>query len=176
MGSDKGLLSAGSGIWAGRAASKLSKLDIPVLLSVNATQLATYGRLFPTQQLVVDSVDAKGPLKGLLSVHMAYPQKDIQVLACDMVDMDIATLQLLKQTYETETEAFDYYAYENNEYIEPLCAVYPARTLQSLHAMMVSGALPFFSLNRLIAGSNYKSIPITDAQKFANYNSNNPFV
>jgi len=176
MGSDKGLLSAGSEIWAERAASKLSRLDIPVVLSVNAAQLEAYGEVFPPHQLIVDSVDARGPLKGLLSVHKAHPQSDIQVLACDMIDMDLPTLQLLKQTYETETEAFDYYVYEKDEFIEPLCAIYPARTLQTLHAMLVSGALPFFSLQRLIAGSKHTSIPIADSQKFANYNSDNPFV
>jgi len=176
MGSDKGLLSAGNEIWAERAASKLSKLDIPVILSVNAAQLEAYGQVFSRHQLIVDSVHARGPLKGLLSVYKAHPHQEILVLACDMVDMDLPTLQLLKQTYETKTEAFDYYVYEKDKFIEPLCAIYPARTLQSLHATLVSGALPFFSLQQLIAGSNYTSIPITDSQKFTNYNSDNPFV
>lgn len=176
MGSDKGLLSAGSEIWAERAASILSKLDMPVVLSVNAAQLKSYGQIFPPHQLIVDTVNAQGPLKGLISVHEAHPQSDIQVLACDMVDMDIPTLQLLRQMYETKKEVFDYYVYEKDHFIEPLCAIYPKRTLQLLHTMLVSGALPFFSLQRLIAASNYTSIPIADINKFANYNSNNPFA
>lgn len=32
------------------------------------------------------------------------------------------------------------------------------------------------SLQRLIAGSGYKSIPVKESQKFANYNSTNPFA
>lgn len=176
MGSDKGLLSAGAEIWAERAVSKLSKLDIPVVLSVNMAQFAAYSRFFPTPQLIVDSVDARGPLKGLLSVHRAQPDKDIMLLACDMVDMDIATLQLLKETYETNTGSLEYCVFEKDNFIEPLCAVYPAATLELLHAQLISGVLPFFSLQRLIAGSGYRSIPVRDSRKFANYNSVNPFT
>lgn len=176
MGSDKGLLPADGESWAERAASKLSKLNIPVVLSVNAAQLESYGPVFAPSELVVDTVDARGPLKGLLSVHKAHPDKDVLVLACDMLDIDFSTLQVLKQAYETTEGAFDYYVYEKDEFIEPLCAIYPGRTLQSLHTILVSGALPSFSLQRLIPGSNYKSIAIPDDQKFANYNANNPFV
>lgn len=176
MGSDKGLLPAGRESWAERAASKLSKLNIPVVLSVRGAQLESYRQVFARHELIVDMVDARGPLRGLLSVHKAHPDKDLLVLACDMLDIDFSTLQVLKQTYETTEAAFDYYVYEKDEFIEPLCAIYPARTLQSLHTMLISEALPSFSLRRLIPGSNYKSIAIPDGQKFANYNSNNPFV
>lgn len=176
MGSDKGLLPADGESWAERAASKLSKLNIPVVLSVNRAQLEYYGPVFASSELIVDTVDARGPLKGLLSVHKAHPDKDVLVLACDMLDIDFSTLQVLKQAYETTERAFDYYVYEKDEFIEPLCAIYPARTLQSLYRMLSSKALPSFSLQRLISESHYKSLMISDAQKFANYNSNNPFV
>lgn len=176
MGSDKGLLPADEGVWAERALSKLMKLDIPVVLSVNAIQTESYNQIFPHKQLITDSTDAKGPLNGLLSVHESYPQKDLLVLACDMIDMDIPTLKSLKEVFEREKESFDYYVYKKDGFIEPLCAVYPSGTLESLHTKLVSGALPFFSLQRLIAGSNYKSLPIQDSQIFANYNSASPFI
>ncbi len=176
MGSDKGLLSAGAELWAERAALKLSKLGIPVVLSVNAQQLEPYGRVFSAHQLIVDAVEISGPLRGLLSVHKAHPQHDLQVLACDMVDMDITTLATLKQTYATETAFFDYYVYQKDQFIEPLCAIYPARTLQSLLTMLILGTLPSYSLQQLITGSNRLSIPVKNREKFANYNSNNPFA
>lgn len=174
MGSDKGLLPAGNEVWAERAFSKLSSLDIPVVLSVNAMQMKTYSQIFPHKKLIADTVSAKGPLKGLLSVHKAYPHKDLLVLACDMVYMNISTLKLLKDSYDRETDLFDYYIYEKEGFIEPLCAVYPSPTLKSLHAKLTSGALPSFSLQRLISGSRYKNIPVTDVQNFANYNATNP--
>ncbi|MGV3704680.1 MAG: molybdenum cofactor guanylyltransferase [Arcticibacter sp.] len=176
MGRDKGLLSAGSEAWAERAAFKLQMLGIPVLISINTSQIESYSLVFQSDQLIIDSVVAKGPLRGLFSVHEEHPLEDLLLLACDMVDMDVATLQRLKESYVAKPWEFDYYTYEREGFIEPLCAIYPARTLRLLRKRLQEGTLTQFSLQRLISQSNYMGIPVEDSRKFENYNSVNPFA
>ncbi|WP_214227515.1 molybdenum cofactor guanylyltransferase [Pedobacter sp. B4-66] len=172
MGSDKGLLTVGSITWAQHAEAKLAELDIPVVISINQTQLPSYNHLYSTEKLITDTVDVKGPLKGLLSVHQYFPDDDLMLLACDMTDMDVDTLQQLKQHYHTNP-AFDYYLYECDGFMEPLCAVYPADTLKSLLKIVDSSELTRFSMHRIIKESNYKTIEIKDREKFSNYNTAN---
>jgi len=172
MGSDKGLLSFGSITWVQHAEAKLAELDIPVVISINQTQLPNYNNLYGTEKLIIDTVDVKGPLKGLLSVHQFYPDDDLMLLACDMTDMDVDTLQQLKENYYTNP-AFDYYLYECEGFMEPLCAIYPASTLKNLHKVVNSSQLTHFSMHKFIRDSNYKTIEIKDKTKFSNYNTAN---
>lgn len=176
MGSDKGLLRAGNEVWAERTAAKLRDLGIPVVLSINPAQVEPYSRLFPRDQLIVDSAEAKGPLKGLLSIHRAYPGEDVLLLACDMIDMDTDTLRVLKLAFEEEPGSFDFYVYEFGNFIEPLCAVYPARTLRTLNDKLLSGTLVGFSLQRIIGDSNRMCIRTGNSCRFGNYNSSNPYA
>lgn len=172
MGSDKGLLPVGSITWAQHAEAKLAELDIPVVISINKTQLPDYNHLYSTEKLIIDTVNVKGPLKGLLSVHQYFPDDDLMLLACDMTDMDVDTLQQLKEYYHTNP-TFDYYLYQCEGFMEPLCAVYPADTLKSLLKIVDSSELTHFSMHRIIKESNYKTIEIKDTEKFSNYNTAN---
>lgn len=172
MGSDKGLLSVGSVTWVQHAEAKLAKLDIPVVISINQTQSLSYNHLYSAEKLIIDTVDVKGPLKGLLSVHQHYPDDDLMLLACDMTDMDVDTLQQLKENYQTNPD-FDYYLYECEGFMEPLCAVYPASTLRNLRKAVDSSELIHFSMHKFIRDSNYKTIEIKDKEKFSNYNTTN---
>lgn len=172
MGSDKGLLAVGSITWVQHAEAKLEELDIPVVISINQTQLSKYNHLYSTEKLVLDTIDVKGPLKGLLSVHQYYPEDDLILLACDMTDMDVDTLKELKENFYTNPD-FDYYLYQCEGFMEPLCAVYPAATLKSLLKIVDSSELTHFSMHRIIKESKYKTIEIKDREKFLNYNTAN---
>ncbi len=172
MGSDKGLLSVGSLTWAEHAEAKLAELDIPVVISINQTQLPNYSHIYNTEKLIIDTINVKGPLKGLLSVHQYYPDDDLMLLACDMIDMDVDTLQELKKNYYINPH-FDYYLYQCDGFMEPLCAVYPAETLKALIKIIDTSELTHFSMHRIIKESNYKTIEIKEKEKFSNYNTAN---
>ena len=170
MGRDKGMLVTGGATWAEHAVTKLRELDIPVVISVNEKQLASYRCIFDQGLLVLDQVDAKGPLSGLLSVHLQYPMDDLLVLACDMPEMDVHTLRVLKDDATTFPE-FDTYCYVNKGIIEPLCALYTSTFLKYVYSTMKKGILPGFSLQRIIKQGRHKEIPVVDHVVFNNHNS-----
>src|SRR5260221_641684 len=83
-GRDKGLLETAGRPWVLRIGDKLAQQHLPVVYSINDKQLSAYSAVLPAHQLVIDNGDAEGPLNGLLSVHLAYPDPDLLLLACDM--------------------------------------------------------------------------------------------
>ncbi len=170
MGSDKGLLAIGACTWAQHAFQKLQALDVPVLVSVNKTQLSAYREHFSEDLLVIDQVSAKGPLTGLLSVHLKHPEDDLLLLACDMTEMDKETLQHLKEI-STAFPGYDYYVYTHEDFMEPLCALYSSGSLKKILNDLQSKRLSGFSLHKLIKQGNYKANPVKDLKKFNNHNS-----
>ena len=74
MGADKGLLEKNGKAWVKIIAEKLLSLKLPVVVSINNQQREAYANLFSLDELVVDSIDIQGPLKGLLSVHQKFPR------------------------------------------------------------------------------------------------------
>jgi molybdopterin-guanine dinucleotide biosynthesis protein A len=170
MGSDKGTLAIGDHTWAEHAARKLHTLDIPMVISVNVMQLSTYERIFNKDRLVLDQVEAKGPLTGLLSAHQKFPNDDLLVLACDMTEMDVQTLGVVKDCAIT-CPGYEYYCYVNEDFMEPLCALYTSEALKQLSLSLQSRSLPGFSLHRIIKQGHYKGIPVADRKKFTNHNT-----
>lgn len=170
MGSDKGLLPIGIYTWGQHAFHKLRALNIPVLISINKKQLPAYCQFFSPELLVTDQVSAKGPLTGLLSVHINYPDEDLLLLACDMTEMDADTLQRL-QYHAIAFPGFDYYVYIQEDFVEPLCAIYTSGSLKKLYHDLESGNLSNFSLHKLIKQGNYKTLSIQDIKKFNNHNT-----
>jgi molybdopterin-guanine dinucleotide biosynthesis protein A len=169
MGSDKGLLQTNGKTWAQHIAAKLSALGIPAVVSINEQQLESYGDIFSAEQLVIDSVDIKGPLKGLLSVHEQYPSKNILLMACDLIDMDEATLKNLIEHYQNN-EAFDFYVY-HKDFAEPFCAIYTARGLKSVLDKARTHSLLKFSFQNLLEEGKTFRIEEYDESSFKNYNT-----
>ncbi len=101
MGTDKGLLKLHANTWAQTAVDKLAELQLPVVISVNKNQYADYATIFSPQQLITDndSLQIKGPLAGLLSVHLQHPAEDLLLLACDMPLMETSLLKELLTIY-----------------------------------------------------------------------------
>lgn len=132
MGSDKGLLPLEAQTWAQTAVNKFILLQLPVRISVNAAQQAAYAQVFDSTFLVTDNntIRVKGPLLGLLSVHLQYPDEDLFVLACDMPLMDPSLLKELYQAFSPQKA--DAFVFINAGAPEPLCGIYTAAGLQTI--------------------------------------------
>ncbi|TAH03370.1 MAG: hypothetical protein EAZ15_03355 [Sphingobacteriales bacterium] len=166
MGADKGLLLKEDKPWATIVAQKFDALNMPYVVSVNDAQLATYVKYFKSEILILDTQTIPGPLRGLLTVHQQYPQKNLLVLACDMIDMQPQTIQTLINNYTTQPN-FNFYAYHNGDFWEPFCGIYTAKGLNSL----VLGNQTDFSLQHILSsGLSQKNI-ILDEGSFNNYNN-----
>ena len=173
MGTDKGLLKLEARTWAQTAVDKLSALHMPVVLSVNATQHHDYAAVFPPEQLVQDNdhLTIHGPLSGLLSVHLRFPQEDLLVLACDMPLMEAPIIEQLVAAYKINTH--EVYLFSNNGEPEPLCGIYTAKglaaTIERYHNKQLLKHSMKFALQHLLV----YTIPIEAGQEkyFRNFNA-----
>ncbi len=173
MGSDKGLLKLHANTWAQTSIDKITTLQLPVVLSVNKDQLEGYASIFSPQQLITDndSLKMKGPLCGLLSVHIQHPQEDLLILACDMPLMETALLKELILRYQQIIA--DAYVFTNDGEPEPLCGIYIATGLAHILQLYQSGQLPKHSMKYMLEHITTNTIPIADDKKkcFRNFNA-----
>ncbi len=169
MGTDKGLKPIMGSYWAVHVTNKLVDIDLPVVISINVTQYEKYQLVFPGHELIVDDTDISGPLNGLLSVHKIYPQNDLLLLACDMIDMNISTLQNLVNVYQAEP-GFDFYAYHHGDFAEPLCALYTCSGLQKVMEQFNMGLLHDVSFQHVLNQGLTKKLEVLDAGSFNNFN------
>lgn len=168
MGSDKGLLQKNGHTWAKIIAEKLVSVKLPVVVSINDHQRESYSRIFSSKELIVDCIDIQGPLKGLLSVHQKFPQQDILLMACDLIDMDLHTLSYLIDQYYSRD--YDFFVYQQ-DYSEPFCAIYTARGLKPVLDKATDQSLLKFSFQTILDEGNTLRIPITTKSSFKNYNT-----
>lgn len=180
MGSDKGSLLKDGIPWALHVAGKLAPFGLRVVYSINALQMETYPGFIASGQLITDSMPIPGPLGGVLSVHERFPSNDLLLLACDMLDMDEATIGKIIATYREggppghearDNEKYDFYVYEDEGYIQPFCGIYTARGLRQVYARAVTSGLADLSLRALCEGNKTKRIRIDGSKAFGNYNS-----
>jgi molybdopterin-guanine dinucleotide biosynthesis protein A len=170
MGKDKGLLPINDTIRVKYVADKLSLFTIPVVFSINAMQVANYAACISSDKLIVDTIDVQGPLKGLLSVHAVFPENDLLLLACDMLDLDQATIQRMIGVYQTEP-GYDCYVYQDTEYAQPFCGIYTSKRLKELLFKAKEHAVNQFSMQKILDESNTKRMLITHHTPFMNYNT-----
>jgi molybdopterin-guanine dinucleotide biosynthesis protein A len=173
MGADKGLLKLGNITWAELAASKLSSLQIPVSLSVHKEQAAVYSKIFSPGQLIIDNeaLSIKGPLLGVLSAHQNFPDEDLFILACDMIEMSGSVLQDLVNNYQQVP--FEAFVYTTSERIQSLCGIYSSMGLKKIHHLLQHSKLKKFSMLSVLEllNANYISVPEPLLHCFTNYNS-----
>lgn len=138
MGRDKGLITENGKTRAECAASLLSAFSTRVVYSIHPRQSMTYREALPSVNFVEDLPRYQdiGPLGGLLSVHSAYPQSDILLLACDMTRVTTADLAALP------VAAHEIAVYRIGEIFEPLCAYYARTALEKITALFSKAALP----------------------------------
>ena len=170
MGRDKGLVEKGSKTWAQLSVEKLQVLQVPVVLSVNETQVENYSAVFNSKNLVVDNQNIGGPINGLLSVHSAYPDQDLLLLACDMIEMQESILQKLLDAYSSK-EQYDYYAYEVEGVMQPFCAIYSSAALKTLMQKHLQETLGSSSPRYILENGNTYKLHTEMSSPFTNYNT-----
>lgn len=174
MGKDKGLLKLEAKTWAQTAMDKMAMVSLPVVVSVNATQYSEYASIFPPSQLVKDndSLQLKGPLCGVLSIHLQYPSEDLFVLACDMPLLNPVLFKELLDHYNSQP-TFDAFVYTNDNEPEPLCGIYKANGLVHILTMYRSGQLSKHSMKFMLEHIKSFFIPLAPDQKtsFRNFNA-----
>lgn len=174
MGSDKGLLVHEAKTWAQTAYDKLATLNIPMQFSVNEKQFTDYAKVFAMESLVCDNttVDVRGPLLGVLSVHIQNPADDLFLLACDMPLMEPL---LLKELYNCsqKNSGSEAYIFTNDNEPEPLCGIYTANGLLKIAALQRENKLLKHSMKFILSQLTVHSIALNDNQKkhFRNFNA-----
>ncbi|MBA4166642.1 MAG: molybdenum cofactor guanylyltransferase [Chitinophagaceae bacterium] len=173
MGTDKGLLQLDSKTWAKTAFDKMTALQVPVVLSVNDNQFNYYSSLFSPGQLIKDSgkLQVKGPLCGVLSVHLQYPSEDLMVLACDMPLLAPSMLgQLLNAHAHHAAQSF---FFTNAGNPEPLCAIYTAPGLSHIISLLNANHLTRHSMKFVLEHLDTFSMPLKEDEKiyFRNFNA-----
>jgi molybdopterin-guanine dinucleotide biosynthesis protein A len=171
MNSDKGLLVYDHQTWARIAVTKLESLGIPVRISVNINQIKAYALLFDKTLLLEDNeqLDIKGPLIGILSAHKMYPDKDIFVLACDMLLMKTVHLEELVE-FEIKNPSNDVYLFKNSNHKEPLCGIYTANSLSKIFNLIENQILINYSMKSALEKLRVCELPI-DTKYLANFNA-----
>jgi molybdopterin-guanine dinucleotide biosynthesis protein A len=173
MGTDKGLLKLNTVSWAQAAVQKMAGLRVQVVLSVNKDQYNNYTTDFTKDQLIRDdeTIDARGPLRGLLSAHLRFAIEDLFVLACDMPLMETSILQQLFSHYKKQDA--EAYVYTNDNVYEPLCGIYTAKGLSKILQLQKTNQLLNYSMKHVLEKSDTCTIPLASNQKkyFANFNS-----
>ncbi len=176
MGRDKALLKTVSDItWVQTAVNKFITLKFPVLISISQEQFDNYSDLFSTSELVLDDnlLLLKGPLLGLLSTHLQYPDEDLFVLACDMPLMEPPILKELHLRYLSNPGA-DAHLFTNRNEPEPLCGIYNSKALKHLISLYHQQLLPRHSLKFALEQIDPSLYPTTEAQQCFFYNINTP--
>jgi len=173
MGSDKGLLLLNDKTWTQKAIDTLSNFQIPIVISVNKNQYRDYSTIFPTDTLIPDdpSLQLHGPLCGLLSVHLKYPEEDLLILACDMPLIDIELIQQLLTKYSTETA--DAFIYTTDGEPEPMPGVYRSKGLAYIHQLYSTNQLPRHSMKYMLEhiSTSFSPLPADKKDCFRNFNT-----
>ncbi len=173
MGTDKGLIAIQNSCWAAYMADKLQAVNVPVSISINPSQLTGYQVIFSPEHLITDSLNLPGPLNGLLSAHLKYPNDDLLLLACDMINMQTSTLIHLIDTYQDNPD-YGFYVYQNNGYAEPFCGIYTSPGLAKLANQLDLLSHNSFGLQKVLNDGHTFRLQTTDRQSFNNYNVPHP--
>jgi len=123
MGQDKALLDHSGKSQLAYSVDTLGRCVDRVFVSTRADQAEEPERGRYAQ--IVDRYDKLGPVAGILSALREYPDVDWLVLACDLPNVDEATIRHLLQESDAG-QPFTAYASSYDGLPEPLCAIYRA--------------------------------------------------
>jgi molybdopterin-guanine dinucleotide biosynthesis protein A len=178
MGTDKGLILREHKTWTELAIEKMQKLKIPVLVSVNAGQREAYEQVLGERIFITDdpTLGIRGPLTGLISIHLQYPTEDLFILACDLPDMETSILRDIYERYilDDHNGFPQVYLYTNDGEPEPLCSIYRAGALAAILKLQRENRLIKHSLKFMLQQLVIDSRAIPDHQKYAFRNANTP--
>jgi molybdopterin-guanine dinucleotide biosynthesis protein A len=121
MGRDKALLSRDGTSQLAHVAALLEKVTDRVFVSTRSEQQGEAERSRFAQ--IVDRYKDIGPIAGILSAMDEYPEVDWLVVACDLPNIDVATLRYLLENRSAE-QPFTAFRSSHDGLPEPLCALY----------------------------------------------------
>ncbi len=121
MGRDKALLRRDGTSQLAYIAALLKGVTDRVFVSTRSEQQDEAERSRFAQ--IVDRYKDIGPIAGILSAMDEYPEVDWLVVACDLPNIDAATLRYLLDNRSAE-QPFTAFRSSNNGLPEPLCALY----------------------------------------------------
>ena len=174
MGSDKGLLILNDKTWTQKAIDTLSNFEIPIVISVNKNQYQDYSTIFPVNTLIPDdpSLQLHGPLCGLLSVHLKYPEEDLLLLACDMPLINAELIKELLTKYISEI-ADDAFIFTNDGEPEPMPGIYRSKGLAYVHQLYSDNQLPRHSMKYMLEHipTFISPLPADKRDCFGNFNT-----
>jgi molybdopterin-guanine dinucleotide biosynthesis protein A len=138
MGRDKALLRHDGATQLERTVSLLGRHLARVFVSTRADQADdTERRRFPQ---IVDCHSEIGPVAGILSALEAHPTVTWLVLACDLPNVDDATVAFLLDN-RAESQPFTAFTSSHDGLPEPLCALYRPDALPIVRSSVDAGTI-----------------------------------
>ena len=123
MGSDKALLRVDGETQLSRMVALLDRRLPRVYVSARSDQRGEQERA--RHPLIVDRFADLGPVAGILSAMHEHPNVSWLVVACDLPNVDSATIEHLLAERDRK-KPFTAFRSSHDELPEPLCAVYGA--------------------------------------------------
>ena len=121
MGQDKALLARDGKSQLAHIVELLDQVVDEVFVSTRNEQRDDTERA--RYQQIVDQFDGVGPVAGILTAMREYPDASWLVVACDLPNIDVATLRHLLDNGNSE-HPFTAYRSSYDDLPEPLCAIY----------------------------------------------------
>lgn len=145
----------------------LTSLSIPCLISCRTDQSA---KLPNTIDKIIDLQDTnlQGPLRALYSAHMQYPKLAFLVLACDLINLQIRSIQYLLNNRKVDKYLSAYYNSQTN-FHEPLCAIWEIHGLAMLCQQSNSINCPNGFISQNLNHINIITSPYPEDLTNANY-------
>ena len=136
MGQDKALLRRNGQSQLAYIAALLGEVTERVFVSARSDQRDEPERR--RFQQIVDRYADIGPVAGILSALQAEPAVDWLVVACDLPNVDAATLRYLVE-HRSTSQPFTAFRSSHDDLPEPLCAIYTAGTDRVLRQFVDDG-------------------------------------
>ena len=161
MRADKALLPVPGGTLAGTILAQVENLFDEVLVSVSRGQAGA----FPGRRTVVDEMEGRGPMAGVLAGLKASRNEVCVALACDIPEVDLRLLRSLLGSAVGREIAVPVTA---EGLLEPLFAVYTKGLIPRIESFLGAGE---FSLLPLIAGARTAKVPMGRMVRLRNLNT-----
>lgn len=162
MGTDKYLLEVNGRPQYQHLHALLTGTGLETCISCHADQQFPKGF-----SLIKDQFGPVGPIGGLASAHVRYPDTDWLVVACDLVALDAATLCELVAAYDFEADV-TCFRLPGSPFYETTLAIYRPSALQRALECIHSGQ---FGLQTVLKGCRVKSVEPSCPQALKNVNT-----
>ena len=136
MGYDKALLRRDGKTQLSHAVTVLESVLPKVFVSARPDQQDEPERRKFEQ--IVDRYEDMGPIAGILTAMEAHPEVNWLVVACDLPNINVGTIEYLLQHVD-ETRPFTAFESSHDGLPEPLCAVYRAGFADAVRSFVKDG-------------------------------------